>query len=201
MSQICKDWIRIFPNLVRYKSGRKLLRGAETVIYGIEIRKISDDVYRPEFICLNLLSAFNEFSLVREFDLPKNPQADVPFADHAQYYPVVARRIKEEVPLLSKVEPLQEDIVCTYRSSIDCDLFRGSNPLSLMTSLIQQAIYYGLSDVESTERTRLKQYMDSLSPSVIDCLRDPIAKELSASRDDLIHNLKVNMSMSCWPGH
>src|SRR5580765_3841912 len=96
LSSFCADWLGVFPHLRRYKGGRKVILRSGTIVYGIELRKIFDDVYRPEFICLNLLSAVNEFSLRREFAVPKSPQGSIEHRHHAREFRLVAQTIQEQ---------------------------------------------------------------------------------------------------------
>ncbi|MEY4483542.1 MAG: hypothetical protein RL693_994 [Verrucomicrobiota bacterium] len=199
LSSFCADWLGVFPHLRPYKGSRKLILRSATIVYGIELRKIFEDVYRPEFICLNLLSPFNEFCLRREFTVQKNLQADIMHRHHTRDFRLVARTIYEQVPLLSKRTLQPEDIVELYRAHIHHDISRLANPIALMTSLIQQSIYFDLPDVEATERKRLARYCDSLSLEVRHYLNGKIEEELSQSTNQLRENMHLNIARAGWP--
>lgn len=171
----------------------------ETIIYGIELRKIMEDTYRPEFICLNLLSPYNEFSLTREVDLPGNPQGNINHTHHARDFRSAAQTIQERVPLLVKRDLKPCDVVDVYRQHIEHNIMRGASPVALMTSLIQQSIYFDLADVEAIERRRLKEYCETLPSEVMRSLNNMIASEISMTIEQLTNNMALNMAKAGWP--
>ncbi len=199
LSSFCTDWLSVFPHLQRFKGGRKLLLRTGTIVYGIELRKIFDDTYRPEFICLNLLSPYNEFSLTREVDLPRNPQGDINHKHHARDFQTAAQTMKERISVLVKRDPKPSDVVGVYRQHIEHDIERGPSQVALMTSLIQQSVYFDLADVEAIERRRLKVYCESLPSEVMRSLDATIASEISMTVEQLTKTMDLNVAKAGWP--
>ena len=54
-TKVINDWQGRFPNLIRYRSGNKLIKRIGPVIIGIEIEKFLSDEYKPKFIAYNLI--------------------------------------------------------------------------------------------------------------------------------------------------
>lgn len=199
LSSFCNDWVQTFPWLKRYNNGRKLIAQSETIVYGIELRKISENTYRPEFICLNLLSGLNEFSLCREFALSKNPQGNIGHKSHSHDFPIIAQAIKTQMPLLNKPKPSADEVVKLYQTQIDYDLSRGSNPTASMAALVQQTVFFKLYDVEKAERKRLAEYFNALPKNVKVFLGPTLEKQLSETLESMLENRRISIAKAAWP--
>ena len=187
--QLCKDWLFHIPTLKQYKRGRKLLTKFECIVFGIELRKIFDDTYRPEFIALNLLSSYCEFSLERELRSKKMVQYEVPYLKHDKMLEEAVTLMREQAPsILINENRKTDDIIKLYQEEIKYTQTIGVSPLSAWFSLIQTANYYGLDKLKNKEREKMIEYAETLPSESLAIFGDFdkfVNDELDVDKDEL----------------
>jgi hypothetical protein len=153
---LCGDWLTEFPLLKRYKSGRKLLRIVDPVVFGIELRKIYNVWYAPAFIAMNLLSRGHGFDIHREVRDHRNLQFHIEYCDHPKKYMEAAEALRREFPILSAAQVSEDTIIDLYRFGRSLTL--GHNPLGDWWDLVQILKYYGRLEESAEERRALLAY-------------------------------------------
>jgi hypothetical protein len=201
-AQICKDWIREFPRLARFKHGRKLLRIQNPVVFGIELEKFFNHAYRPKFVALNLLSSFPEFAIGRTLATTRSPQFSVPYSKHESTFQEGVGLMREAFPFLAGDGVLSEEILIDiYRSEIKAILGESASPLAVWFSLIQLLKFFGRDAEVPAERVRLADHVKALSPSslaVFGDFDDFLKRELDVAPEEFEKRRRANVAKGNW---
>jgi hypothetical protein len=163
-AQLCRDWLADFPLLKRYKSGRKLLRICDPVVYGIELRKLSSRDYRPALIAMCLLQDWNDFGVNEEVRNRKHLQFDIDHEDHEFEYPEAVSALRARFPVLTWSDAGEQAMVDLYRDVIATQEARSESPLSNWGALLELLRYYGREDEFAAEKQKLLAYARTLPP-------------------------------------
>ncbi|GAA5483109.1 hypothetical protein [Haloferula sargassicola] len=201
-SQICKDWVKAFPALVRFKGGRRLLCLQEPVVYGVEIEKFTSEAYRPKFVALNLLSSFPEFAISRTLATKRRPQLSVSYAKHDSEFEEAAGIMKATFPILSSSECLDQQLMIeVYRCEVEEILKESASPLAVWFSLIQLLVFFGDEEGARMEREQMDSYVRKLSPSSLAVFGDFEAflkRELEVAPNVLEERMRSNLAKGKW---
>jgi len=199
--QLRNDWKSEFPLLQNIKGGRKLLRRSETMVWGIELRKYDSTSYRPEFIALNLLSSFHEFSIRRTISSERELQLWVPYKTHAEKYQKAAAFMREQFPILIEEKPSEDRILSFYRAEIEKDLKQFTSPLAVWWALIQNLGFYVQHDLQKEERQKMLDYANGLPPVSLALFGDYtqfVKNELDVSKGVLEERRSRNLTKGGW---
>lgn len=124
LSEVVADWLRIFPELKRYKSGQKILKKVGPVIVGIELEKFLSDEYRPRVVAYNLLDNRNN-RLVSIIDQTiknkKGLDISIKYKQHAEEYVEACALLKNKARVDLFGMPAIEDIITGIIGFIEHD--------------------------------------------------------------------------------
>jgi len=199
-SEICKDWLKEFPLLKRFKSGRKLLRLEGPIVLGIELEKFISKEYRPKFVALNLLSNFPVFGISRTLATKRLPQLSIAYSKHESAFLEAVAIMNDNFPFLSG-PIINQLLVETYRSEIKLVLEEGASPLAVWFALIQLLKFFGQSGEAQTERAKLEDYVETLPSSSLSIYGDfnsLLSRELDAPTDKLERRRRINITKGGW---
>jgi hypothetical protein len=98
LTQVVNDWVKLFPELKRYKTGQKILKRFGPVVYGIELEKYFSSEYRPRVVLYSLLA--NEPRLGAVIDqtirTERNIEVTVKYSQHSENYLTASRLLTEQ---------------------------------------------------------------------------------------------------------
>ena len=165
--EVISDWLQAFPLLKRYKSGRKLLRRFEFLVFGVELEKVrfDNEIYRPNFVALNLLASRPVFSLNLVLKNKDRSIYGVPYKKHEELFQDAVQLMKSQAPpFFENYIVAPNDVLLMYQEEMKRQINNGSSPLSSWISLIRIAGYLGNEELRDGEMRLMLDYVGKLPP-------------------------------------
>jgi len=123
LTQVVNDWVKLFPELKRYKSGQKILKRFGPVVYGIELEKYLSSEYRPRIVAYSMIANDSRLCTIIDHTIRTEGyiEVSIKYAQHSENYLPASHLLKGQSKIDLFGKPTLEKIIEAIIANVKAD--------------------------------------------------------------------------------